>query len=295
MLAEQSVVVGVDGSKPSLDAVDWAAADASRRARPLHIMNAFVQPMVYAPLAPTVIAPYEEGLQEVSTQLLTEAAARAEAAAPGVRVTTATAVQSAAPALIEASEHAGVVVVGNRGLGGFTGLLLGSVGVQLAADAHCPVVIVRHDERRPGPEAGRVVVGVDGSNDADEALHFAFEQASYRGIGLTAVLVQEWPASTGPARGMWPPAADAESVREGHERTLADMAGGWAEKYPDVDFRPAVVSSRAAPALTDRAAGADLLVVGSRGRGGFTGLLLGSVSQAAIHHAGCPVAVVRQR
>ncbi|MEU7872125.1 universal stress protein [Dactylosporangium sp. NPDC049140] len=296
MLAEHSVVVGVDGSESSLDAVAWAAADASRRARPLHILHAFLWPATYAPItAPMpVSAPHEESARQAGEQTLAAAEARARTVAPGIRITTATQVQSSAPALLEASRHAGVLVVGSRGHGGFAGLLLGSVGVELAAHAECPVVIVRHEERPAGPEAGRVVVGVDGSGDCDDALHFAFEQASYRGVGLTAVLVYEWPASTGPARGMWPPAADADAVREEHERALVESASGWAEKYPDVDFRPAVVSGRPGPALNNRSAGAELLVVGSRGRGAFTGMLLGSVSQTAIHYAGCPVAIVRQ-
>ncbi|WP_426512795.1 universal stress protein [Dactylosporangium sp. McL0621] len=292
MVPEHSVVVGVDGSRPSLDAVAWAAADASRRGRPLHILHAYVWPEVYAPMAAPVLGPYEQGLREVGAETLAAAENRARSVAPGIPLTTGTPVQSPVPALLNASEHAGVVVVGHRGLGGFAGLLLGSVGVQLAAHAACPVVIVRSDERPDGPEAGRVVVGVDGSNDADRALHFAFEQASYRGVGLTAVLAYLWPASTGPAD-MLPLPYDAGALREDERRALAESTSGWAEQYPGVDFRLVAVSGRSAPVLIERTAGAELVVVGSRGRGGFTGLLLGSVSQAVIHHAACPVAVVR--
>ncbi|MEU7872089.1 universal stress protein [Dactylosporangium sp. NPDC049140] len=292
MVPEHSVVVGVDGSRPSLDAVAWAAADASRRGRPLHILHAYVWPAVYAPLAAPALAPYEQGLREVGEQTLAAAENRARSVVPGIRLATAMPVQSPVPALLEASQHADVVVVGHRGLGGFAGLLLGSVGVQLAAHAACPVVIVRHDEGPAGPEAGRVVVGVDGSGDADHALHFAFEQASYRGVGLTAVLAYLWPASTGPAD-LLPLPYDTGALREEERRALAESTSGWAEKYPNVDFRLAVVSGRSAPVLTERSAGAELIVVGSRGRGGFAGLLLGSVSQTVIHHAACPVAVVR--
>lgn len=202
-------------------------------------------------------------------------------------------VQQPAAALVAASEHAGVVVVGNRGCGGFTGLLLGSVGVELAAHAACPVVIVRHDDRSAGPEAGRVVVGIDGSHDAEHALQFAFEQASYRNAGLTALHAYQWPASTGPGD-MLPLAYDPDDLRDDERRTLSESTSGWAEKYADVDIRHTVVRGRPAAVLIEASAGAELLVVGSRGRGGFKGLLLGSVSQAAIHHAACPVAVIME-
>ncbi|WP_432971401.1 universal stress protein [Dactylosporangium sp. CA-233914] len=292
MVAEQGVVVGVDGSPQSLDAVAWAALDASHRGRPLNILYAFMWPSVYAPVAAPVPTPYEQGMQAVAAEIVAEAAARARAAAPGVRLTTAMQVEPAASALLRAAEHAGTVVVGSRGRGGFAGLLLGSVGVQLAAHAACPVVIVRRAERPAGAEAGRVVIGIDGSHDAERALRFAFEQASSRGTGLTAVLAYHWPKSNGPGD-MLPVAFDPGALREDERRTLAEATCGWIEKYPDVDFRSTVVKGRPAAVLIALSAGAELLVVGSRGRGGFAGLMLGSVSQAAIHHAACPVAIVR--
>ena len=172
-----------------------------------------------------------------------------------------------------------MIVVGSRGLGGFSGLLLGSVGVQLAAHAGCPVVVVRRDGRADGPEAGRVVVGVDGSHDADRAMRFAFEQASFRGVGLTAVHTYIWPDSTGPGD-MLPLVYDEDDLRDDERRLLAESVAGWTDKFPDVDVRRSVVRGTAAGVLTHLSHGAELLVVGSRGRGGFTGLLLGSVSQA---------------
>ncbi|WP_433605937.1 universal stress protein [Dactylosporangium sp. CA-139114] len=292
MVPQQSVVVGIDGSRPSLDAVAWAAADAARRNLPLHIVHAFVWPMLYTPIAAPVIVPYERGMHDVAAQILALAEDRARAVAPDVRLTTALQMQPPAQALLEAAEHARVLVVGNRGHGGFTGLLLGSLGVQLAAHAACPVVIVRHDDRPAGPEARRVVAGVDGSHDTEPALRFAFEQAASRGVGLTAVLAYLWPVSTGPGD-LMPLAYDPDILREQERCTLAESTAGWIEKYPDVDFRSSVVPGRAAAKLAELSAGAEMLVVGSRGRGGFTGLLLGSVSQAVIHHAACPVAVTR--
>ncbi|GAA2574822.1 universal stress protein [Dactylosporangium fulvum] len=288
-----AVVVGVDGSPDSLNAVDWAAADAMRRHRPLRIVHAFLWPTVYPP--PAVPVPpklYEQTMREAAQQILDEAVTRARTVAPALDVSTDMPIQQAAAALVAASRRAATVVVGNRGLGGFTGLLLGSVGVELAAHAACPVVVVRHTDRPPGPEAGRVLVGIDGSHDAERALQFAFEQASFRGIELTAVQAYLRPGTTGPGD-LLPLVYDEEILQDDELRVLAESVTGWIEKYPDVDVRRAVVRGRAAGVLTELSAGADLLVVGSRGRGGFTGLLLGSVSQAVIQHAACPVAIIR--
>jgi nucleotide-binding universal stress UspA family protein len=185
-----------------------------------------------------------------------------------------------------------VVVVGHRGLGGFTGLLVGSVGVQVAAHAAGPVVVVRPHSAAAGASAGRVVVGIDGSPLSRAALGFGFEAAARRGVGLTAVHAWTEPVSTGPGD-MLPLVYDADDVDAEETRLLAEALAGWAEKYPDVPVDRKVVRGRAAEALVAESAGAALLVVGSPGRGGFTGLLLGSVSQAALHHADCPVAIVR--
>lgn len=280
MNAGTPVVVGVDGSPGSLAAVDWAAADANRRRRRLRIVHALQWPaMVYAPFAVPVPPLYEATMREAAEQILDEAVARARAVAPGVGVVTDLAVQPPAAVLLAESGRAATLVVGSRGLGGFTGLLLGSVGTELAAHAACPLVVVRHEDRPAGPEAGRVVAGFDGSQHARNALGFAFEQAACRGTALTVVHASSRPESTGPG----------DDERLG----LADSMREWTERYPGVDVRQSVVRGRPAAVLTELSAGAELLVVGSRGRGGFTGLLLGSVSQAAVHHAACPVVVVR--
>ncbi|MER7274814.1 universal stress protein [Dactylosporangium sp. NPDC000244] len=289
MGTDNAVVVGVDGSPSSLSAVAWAAADAMLRHRPLRVVHAFVWPPVFAQAPPR---PYEQAVRESTEQILGSAVFRARDVAPNLDISTDTPALQAAAALVTASRHAIAVVVGNRGLGGFTGLLAGSVGVELAAHAACPVVIVRHSARPGGPEAGRVLVGIDGSHDAERALQFAFEQASFRGAGLTAVLAYLRPEPTRPDD-ILPLIRDQDTLRDDERRTLVESLSGWAEQYPDVDLRTAVVHGRPAAVLTERSAGAELLVVGSRGRGGFTGLLLGSVSQAVIRHADCPVAVVR--
>ncbi|MFC7615699.1 universal stress protein [Actinokineospora soli] len=169
------------------------------------------------------------------------------------------------PALLR--QDACLVVLGSRGLGGFGGLLLGSTAVQVAAHARCPVVVVR------GERSGDVVVGVDGSAHSVEAIAFAFGEAQRLGAGVVAVT--------------------AGSQEDEAARALAESVAGWAERYPDVPVRRSVVRGHAARALVDAAADAALLVVGSRGAGGFRGMLLGSVSQGVLHHATCPVAIVR--
>jgi nucleotide-binding universal stress UspA family protein len=275
METELPVVVGVDGSPEGVRALDWAARDAALRRRALRIVHAYVWPMMYAPVAAPVPAPSEHVIQEISAEVLDAAAERARTVAHGVEVglevETVMPVLPPAAALIAAAEPASVVVVGNRGRGGFAGMLLGSVGVALAAHAPCPAVIVRHAERPAGPDAGRVVVGIDGSPESERALEFGFEEASLRGAGLTAL----------------------HAYDRDEQRGLVELTSRWAEKHPEVDVRYHGVHAGPAEALADRSAAAELLVVGSRGRGGFAGLLLGSVSQAAIHHAACPVAIVK--
>ncbi|GAB3829148.1 universal stress protein [Dactylosporangium cerinum] len=288
MNSDPAIVVGVDGSPASLEAVAWAAGDAVAHRCRLDIVHAFVWPAMYGP----VPSPFDEGVREAAAQTLTVAADHARAVAPGLEVRTHLQLHEPAEALIAASRHAATVVVGHRGHGGFTSLLLGSVGAALAAHAACPVVIVRREDRPAGAEEGRVVVGVDGSHDAEAALQFAFEQATYRGAGLTAAHVYQWPVSTGPGD-MLPLVYDLDDLREDEQRALSESMAGWAGKYPDVDMRHTLIRGRPAAVLTEVSAGAELLVVGSRGRGGFAGLLLGSVSQAAIRHSACPVAVVR--
>ncbi|MDG6105929.1 universal stress protein [Dactylosporangium aurantiacum] len=294
MQQQSEVVVGVDGSSESIAAVEWAALDAARRQRGLHLIHAYAWPVVHPPLGAQPTAALRKAVRKAADRILRAAVARAAAVAAGVPVTTATALEPAATALVKASQRADVVVVGSRGLGGFSGLLLGSVGVQLAAHAACPVVVIRSaaGDDDAGPEAGHVIVGVDGSHNADRAMRFALEQASFRGAGLTAVHTYVWPDTTGPGD-MLPLVYDRADLRDDERRALAESVAGWADKFPDVEVRQSTVRGGAAAVLTRLSRGAELMVVGSRGRGGFTGLLLGSVSQALIHHAGCPVAVVR--
>jgi len=226
--------------------------------------------------------------QEQARRWLVEAQGTALAAAPGIAVETDLRMDGPIPTLIAESAHARLVVLGSRGLGGFNGLLVGSTSSALAAHGHSPVVVVHG----PAFEEGPVVVGVDGSPTSEAAIAFAFEAASTRGASLTAVLawsdfIVDSMYHTAPA------ALDWAAIEQDYERLLAERLAGWQEKFPDVAVERVVIRERAVHALLRLAETARLVVVGSRGRGGFAGMLLGSTSQALVHHSPCPVAVVR--
>lgn len=291
-MQQHPVVVGVDGSPASTNAVLWAIREAELRALPLHVLHAYGWGGIDLPLNPDAYAatyPHAStAIRDQAERLTEETVARIRTIAPGLAVTTTVAPDLPSLALVDASRTATVVVLGSRGLGGFTGLLLGSVGVQVSAHANCPVVIVRDPvaETRDG-----IVVGVDGSPPSNAAVAYAFAQASWRGTNLIAVHAWRWPTSTGPGDQVPLVYSEAETRPE-EERFIAEALAGWTARYPDVPVTRRVVRMRPAAAIVAESATALLTVVGSRGHGGFTGLLLGSVSQQVLHHAGSPVALV---
>ncbi|MGI5175820.1 universal stress protein [Dactylosporangium sp. CA-152071] len=288
-----AVVAGVDGSAGSMRAVWWAAADAARRHRPLHLLHAHDWPdLVYPPVGFALPVAYETDVRATAARVLADAVVVARDVGADLRITTEFTTRLCVPAMLAASRLASLVVVGSRGLGGFAALLVGSTGVELAGHAACPVVIVREVDLADGPHAGRVVVGVDGSHGADLALGLAFEQAAFRRAGLTVVTAVQWHVA-GQRDGVAPPVHGEQAELLSARRVLAEAIAGWQEKYPQVDVQLEAVAGRAGGVLVDASAAAELLVVGARGHGGFTGLLLGSAGQAAVHHAHCPVVVVR--
>ncbi|GAA1796382.1 universal stress protein [Planosporangium flavigriseum] len=284
---KNSVVVGADGSTRSLAAVDLAAREAALRDLPLRVVYAYLWPYVAAPPGGAPVSLSDDALRHDAERVVREAVERAHATAPSVDVTGEAIVSAPAPTLIEHSRTASLVVVGDRGLGGFTGLLVGSVAVQLAAHAACPVLVARGRT----DAGGDVLVGVDGSPANEPAVGFAFEEAALRGVVLTALHAWTHPVRTEPGD-MLPLVYDAGMVEAEEERVLAEALAGWRDKYPDVPVRRQLVHGHTRRALIDATERAQLAVVGSRGRGGFTGLLLGSVSQAVLHHAACPVGIV---
>lgn len=284
------IIVGVDGSPESKVAVDWAARDAALRGAALKLVHVLVPPAVMTfpevPMPPGYLQWQEdEGrkLLEAARETVTEAVRGAS-----VEVSTDMLSGPSVPVLAEESAGAQMIVVGSRGRGALARGLLGSISTGLAHRAHCPVAIIHdQDPLMPHPAQAPVVVGVDGSPASEHALAIAFEQASFRGVDLVAV--HAWSDN-----GVFEfPGSDWTALQAAGEETLSERLAGWQERYPDVLIRRVVVADKPAHQLLEQAESAQLLVVGSHGRGGFTGMLLGSVSTSVVHGARMPVIVAR--
>ncbi|MBP2328793.1 nucleotide-binding universal stress UspA family protein [Kibdelosporangium banguiense] len=281
------IVVGVDGSTSAEHAVRWAAKQAAGRHVPLRLVHACMVIEAYTPV--TLPVSVSEALAQQGREWLREAALLAKEAAPEVDLSTHLRSGPAAQRLIEESESAGLVVLGSRGLGGFTGLVIGSVAVALSTHGHCPIVVVRGEEDRAEKP---VVVGVDGSATSEAAVAFAFEEASRLGVPLVAL--HAWSDLSLYMKFSLPPYGLTWTEAQDEQRRILDEGlAGWREKYRDVEVRLVVTADRPAHSLLEAARDAQLVVVGSRGRGGLKGMLLGSTSQALLHHAPCAVAVIR--
>ncbi|PXW30332.1 UNVERIFIED_CONTAM: nucleotide-binding universal stress UspA family protein [Williamsia faeni] len=289
MTATAPTVVGVDGSSTALDAVRWAAYDAKLHHSQLILVSSMCPPANALP--PTG---YYDALQEESERALAEASAVAlhTDESPGLQLSTKVTPEPPIPALLEMSKSARMVVVGNRGIGRINRSLLGSVSSALASHTRCPLTVVRAWSANDSAGRRNVVVGTDGSAASLSALEMAFEQASGRGVDLTAVhawadgdftLMQ---SNQGLEPWGW------SDVHSEADRVLAHSLENLREKYPHVRVRPVVVRDRPAHALLDHAQAAQLVVVGTHGRGGFVGMLLGSVSRKVILGATCPVMIV---
>ncbi|MFG2026100.1 universal stress protein [Streptomyces sp. NPDC048825] len=285
------VVVGVDGSASGLAAVEAAAREAQARGAGLRVVYAFIWPTMHVALGPSSLGPPEGGLQKMADRLVAEAVERARATAPEVDVSHAVVTGEPLTVLESQSRAAELVVVGSRGMGGFVGVLVGSTAIYLAAHSRCPVLVVREQPSADGP----VVLGVDGSAAGEAAVEFAFAEAELRKAPLVALHAwTTWNAPLpAPQDASVPYANPPGALAAEEERLLSEALAGHRARYPGVVVEHRVVHGRTREALIEASRSAQLLVVGARGRGGFAGLLLGSVSQALLHHAHCPVAVVR--
>ncbi|CNE42077.1 Universal stress family protein [Mycobacterium tuberculosis] len=283
-MSEQPItglLVGYDGSEGSARALEWAAEDARRRGLPLALLHSWdVHAGGLAPMP--AVDPRAE-----AQEILNAGVEHARKVASDLKAQAVLARAPAAARLIEASESADLIVLGSRGTGGFAGLTLGSVGAQVAAHASCPVVIVRGDRPHTESGPGDVVVAMDGSAASQAALAMAFTEADAHGLSVRAVIA--WDPI--PAWEL-PPLVDEAGMRAAAEARLAELMLPLRERHPGVRTETEIVTGAPRQVLIDAADGARLVVVGSRGLGGFRGLLLGSVSQALIHHAPCPVVVV---
>lgn len=285
MSSSRPVVVGVDGSASSQRAAWWAAEEASRRGRPLELVHAYEVLRVAGQHA--LLESSQESAQTRAHALLESVAKDLDGFKGEVRLSPEQGLPAAV--LLARSHHADLVVVGSRGHGELLSLMVGSTSLQVAMHASSPVVVVRiPEDGTNGPSAGRVVVGVDDSHLSDAAIAFAFDAAQSRRTGLTAV--HTW---TTPEQVQLVPTDVWAEAEQYHERLLASRMDEWRPKYPEVDIVLRVVRSDPARALVDESQGAALTVVGTRGRGGFAGLLLGSVSHGVLHLADSAVAVVR--
>ncbi|MEV6426395.1 universal stress protein [Nocardia sp. NPDC051463] len=277
-----AVLVGVDSSSTTLAAVRWAAAHAAHRRAPLHIIHAIGAPMDFGPGIGVPQFDYDDYRQE-GRAVLDAARKNAEAAtAPlgELDITTDLAEAPPIPVLRDRSKSARLLVVGTHGLGAFSRTVLGSVSTALARHAACPVAVIPEAAVRPN---GPVVVGVDGSQCSVRAVEIAFEEAAHRGAELVAV--HTWSE-------FFRYISRAEMQDEAEE-LLSENLAGYGERYPEVLVRRIVVEDRSAARLLEEGENAQLIVVGSHGRGGFAGMTLGSVSQAVLHGAKVPVIIAR--
>jgi len=283
------IVVGIDESPAAKVAVQWAARDAELRKIPVTLVHAISPEVATWPNVrlPAGLARWQRDrgrrLVDEAFKLVEEASQHGGPAEVHSEVLASAAV----PTLVELSKEAELVVTGCRGSARWPGQLLGSVSSGLVRYAHCPVAIV-HDEDPSHPSEAPVLVGIDGSSASDLATAIAFDEASRRNVGLVALHawsdadVSEWPGIDSPA---------AQSMAE---EVLAERLAGWQEQYPDVPVSRAVVCDKPARQLVERSADAQLVVVGSRGRGGFAEMLLGSVGEAVAQMAQVPVIVARE-
>ncbi|MGC4746549.1 universal stress protein [Micromonospora sp. DT201] len=285
-MRDAEILVGYDGSTDASLAVDWALEEARHSGQPVRLAYVFEWLTVAGWVGPGVapgVWPDETARRQVE-DLVRKAAAEATATHPGLTVTGE--VYDGPPALVlqERSAEAGMLVLGSRGHGGFGGLLAGSTAVSVAAHAHCPVVVVRDGAATAPVDAstGPVAVGVDGSEPSLVALGFAAERAAQRRVPLR--VLHAWTPGPGGAAGV-------PDERAAVEQSVQP----WRRTFPELDMTVDLTPTSPAAMLIEVSRDARLVVVGSRGRGGLAGMLLGSVSQQLIQHANCPVAVVRER
>jgi len=285
------IIVGADGSPASNAAVCWAAHDALLRHIPLtvvHVVNPTVTKWPHGPL-PAEVAVWQEN---EGRRILADAVKLARDTAtdnPPIPIESELIFSAAVPTLVDLSKEAELIVVGTYGHGALARGLLGSVSASLVRHAHCPVAVIRDEEpRMPHPGQAPVLVGIDGSRASELATAIAFDEASRRHVNLVAV--HAWSDT----EILELPGLDWSAVKAEEERLLAEGLAGWQERYPDVTVHRLLVCDRPARVLVETSETAQLVVLGSHGRGGFAGMLLGSVGNAVVQSVRMPVIIARQ-
>ena len=290
-ITHPGVVVGADGSPFATNAIRWAAHEAAMRHVPLTIVHVVTTQGLVWP-ATAIPAELYQRQEEDARHLIAEAIKIAEDSIPAsghLQINDELLFEPLVPTLVDLSKEAQTIVVGCRGQGALERALLGSVSTGLVHHAHCPVAVI-HDELPSSPQRAQlpVLVGIDGSPASELATAIAFDEASWRGVELVAL--HAWSDADMAAA----PSMDPSGIRSAAETMLAESVAGFQERYPDVPVRRLPVYDHPARHLLDESESAQLVVVGSRGRGGFTGMLLGSVSTLVVHTARIPVIVARQ-
>lgn len=287
------IVVGTDLSHDADHAVDWAAVRAAESGVPLLVVLALPEVIVPRRMLPHHVLATPEAMADVRRRAgvrMAELGDRVREAHDGLQVETRIVTGRASYVLAGASRTADMVVVGARGQGAPASVrALGGTADAVTTHAHGPVAVIRADTRLDA--AGPVVVGVDDSKESMAAVSFAVAEAVQRGSGLVAVHVWDaTPALLG-ASGLW--TGDSAQVTSGLEDMVNEVMRPYLADHPDLQYRTLVVPGRAAAVLAEAAGEASLLVIGSRGRHGFVGTLLGSTSREVLREAECPVVVVR--
>jgi nucleotide-binding universal stress UspA family protein len=287
----QTVVVGTDGSPHADTALQWALRYAETRQLAVRLITATEWPVQAQSSTRYAINDTIAAAHDTARHLLDAAVARSRTNHPGLEITGELSSEPAIPRLLAASERSHLLVVGRRGLNAVMTALLGSVSISLVSHAYCPVAIV-HEDRETG-EDRPVVAGLDGSKRDLATLRVAFDEAARRGAPLVAA--HAW--SDVPLAELVVLGARAvhsyEQLRAEASVLVADQLATWRTQYPDVTVRTSIHNDQPAATLVELGQTAGLLVLGSHGRGGFAGMVLGSVARRVVHHATCPVIVVR--
>lgn len=285
------IVVGVDGSAPSISAVRWAATEAWLRDAELRVLFAYQTAVPGADFGESVS--FQRAADEQATAIVEAALAAARDVArtvAGTLVASGSAVRGyPARSLLKAAEDADLLVVGNRGRGGFQSLLSGSVSAQVATYAAGPVVVVRGRADTAADSAtGPIVVGVDGSHPSEVAVRAAVREAALRRRSVIEI-VTTYPGDLPPT---YDPGQLEADLRLQQQRLLTAARASHPD-LPEVLVEQQVIEGGPAAVLAGKSMQAQLVVVGARGHGGFEGLLLGSVGLELLHHADCPVLIAR--
>jgi len=284
----RAIVVGADGTGSSKAAVRWAAREAERRHLPLRIVHTFE--WNWRAARSNSDSDYADMVWKIAESVTATAFDQAREVAPTTPIEGDTLIGHAAQQLLAIADDAELLVLGNRGRGGFASLLLGSVSQRVATHAPCPVVIVRG---RGDVTDGPIAVGVDHSTAADRILGTAFEAASRRGCALQIVRSYLPPVPLWLRDDMPPAEVETPELEAAEESRLAELVAPWRAKYPEVSVQTTLSQDSAASVLVGASQIGQLVVVGSHGHGVVASALLGSTSLQLLHHANCPVYIAR--